>query len=223
MSDHDIWYADEDCIECGEPLADMRYPEDSEWIGDVGSGAWYEAVDHEVGHMCLGCRESWDSHANSLTVVLPDGTTAGARFDDGIMADKHPYGEQGVCLDELPDDVYAAVKAIVEGTGWVSTSAWRGYTKVPDEPAGFVTAQSGWHSTLTETDASDVINDILAGEYHSPRDHGLDVPVIGVFGTTSNVMSTGVDLYVPDGHADAITQLFEGASAGRDGSIRTAD
>ena len=119
------------------------------------------------------------------------------------------------------------------------SDAWRGYTRVPDNPAGFTSAKSGWHSTLTKTDASEVVNDILAGEYHGrepealdlvdsldesatdreQRSVALDVPVIGVFGTTSNVMSAGVDLYVPEGHADAIEQLFEGKTAGTDGSL----
>ena len=223
MSEHEPWYADEECIECGEALDEMDYPEDAEFIGAPGSGAWYEAIDHEVGYMCLYCRESWDSHANSLTVVLPDGSTAGARFDDGIMVDNNPYSERGVPLAELPDDVYNAVEAIVKGTGWHSTDGWRGHTTVPSDPAGFTTAQSGWHSTLTRTDASEVINDILGGEYHGPGDHGLNVPVIAVFGTTSNVMSTTTDLYVPEGHEDAINKLFEGESAGMDGHISSAD
>ena len=217
-TEHDPWYADETCVECDEPIDHTGYPEDSDYIGEYGSHAMYQSIDDEnIGHLCLYCRESWDEHANTLVVTDHRGRIGRIKFDDGILLDEAHYGRDLEPLSELGDEIEDAVLSIVANTGWVSTDAWRGYTSVPDDADGFVKAKGGWHSSVTQTGASNRVNELLDGELH---DLGIiDIPVIGVFSTTSNVMSTGVDLYVPDGHDDAIAQLFERVSSGLDGSL----
>ena len=219
-NEHDPWYADEECVQCDEPLDHTGYPEDSEYIGEYGAGSWYETLnDDMLGHLCLYCRESWDEHANTLTVADERGQVAKINYEDGIIMDHAHYDRDLEPIGELDGELENAILEIVSGTSWVSTDAWRGHTTVPDDADGYTKAKSGWHSSITQTDASDVVNGLLDGEYHHYGDHGLNVPIIGVFSTTSNVMSLGVDLYVPDGHENSIVELFENASSRRDGSL----
>lgn len=238
------WYDGVECVICDEPLDHTDYPEDSEYIGEYGGGSLYEALDDDVlGHMCLYCREQWDSHANTLVVSDHRGRVTKVQYDDGILFDEAHFDRDLEPVPELPDEIEAAVLSIVEDTGWVSTDAWRGYTSLPDDADEYVKAKGGWHSSITRTDASDRVNELLDGRYHSHVEYyldedddsdsdvinvddvesrdgeRLDFPVIGVFSTTSNVMSTGVDLYVPEDREDAIAQLFEDVSSGYDGSL----
>ena len=206
----------ETCIVCGNERAEADYPADWEFVGEVGSGATYEAVgeDAETGWMCLGCRESWESHANTLVVADRDGVAAKVNFKDGILFDHGRFGLDGESyVDVLPD----VVEAIVGGAGWVSTDAWRGYHSMPDEAAEYSKVGGGWHSSLTRTEMSDAINGLTDGELH--RLGEVERPVVVVYSTTSNVMSTGIDVYAHDDDVEALRDLLNAASAGLDGRV----
>jgi len=198
----------------------MDYPEDSSYIGEYSSGYTYYCrppdSDGDVGHMCLGCREHWESHANTVKAVLPYGEgTVEVQFRDRILFDIGgvvPESDQ-LPLEDAPRSIENAVLSIVADEGWHSTDGWRGHTTVPDEPTKFVKVESGWHSTIQATDASEFINDLMDGSTKLP------FPVITAITTTSNVLSAGVDVWVPAAHEGSLSEHFESATAGRHGSL----
>lgn len=205
------WYEDEECIECGELLSHTDYPEDSDYVEKYGSGAIYERVgDGETGHWCLYCRESFDSHANTLVAVVDSEYRAKVNYEDGVMFDHGSHFGEFESVADLPPAVEEAVLGIVGGTGWKSTDAWRGYEDGPSEAAGFVRAIDTWHGTMTPTDASEKINALSEGGY-------VDFPVIVAFTRTSNVMSQGIEVYVPEDRKADLAAFVNGASAGADG------
>lgn len=203
------WWEGETCIDCGEPLDHTGYPEDSEFIGEYRSGATYEQVreDGDVGHMCLYCREHWDEGANTLTLVHPDGYQTHVTYSGGIMFDHSMYDQEYIPVPDSPFE--EVVLAIVAGTGWKSTDAWRGYEHGPSTADEWEKVTDTWHGTMTRTSASDAVNALAAGKGPTP--------VAVAFTTTSNVMSIGIEVYAPEYLVDEIEAHFSEATAGLDG------
>lgn len=147
-------------------------------------------------------RESFHEYANTMVVVLPFGRgKARIEFLDGVLFTGYEHS-----YHDLPADVREAADAVVKGTGWVSTDAWRGYMKTPNSLPGFARAKSGWHSTMEQSSQAETVRAITDG------DHPIAAPIIVVFGRTSNVMSTGLDLYIPEAFTEDMDALFDGTS-----------
>lgn len=197
-----------DCIICGESIDDMDYAEDSDYVSHDEYATYRRIDDGPTGPMCLYCRESFDSHSDTLVVTMPDGSKAKYEYEDGIMFDHSIYTREFLAPDELPPEVFDAAVEIMAGQHWVSTDAWRGYSETPGSGGDFVRVKNSWHSTMDRTDASDLINDLSNGEA------GVDFPVMTVYARTSNVFSMGIEVYVEEDHTDDIKDLFDRVSSG---------
>jgi len=200
-------YSYGDCIICGDCIDDMDYPEDSDYVAHDMHATYRRIDDGPTGPMCLYCRESFDTHSDTLVVTMPDGTKAKYEYDGGIMFDHSIYTQDFLAPGELPRGVFDAAVEIMVGQRWVSTDGWRGYSETPGSGGDFVRVKNSWHSTMERTEVSDVINALSNGEA------GVLFPVIVVYARTSNVFSMGIEIYAPEDRVDEMNALFEGASA----------
>ena len=205
MSGSEPWYENEDCIQCEQPLTHTDYPEDSEYIGQPGSGAIYVRVDDgDLGHLCLYCRESWDSHS-STALAFQNGTQiATAPYGDGIAFDigYHAEGE-GFEGNGLTDVLHG----LARGEGYIKTDGWRGYTTQASEADGFEKVDDGSLLFGRETDISKLAKQIKSGEV------SVNYPIVIAVGTTSNVMAHTMDIYVPEDRVEHFQQACEQVDA----------
>lgn len=99
------------------------------------------------------------------------------------------------------------------GVYW-SGSGWRGSYRSPKQVEYddyvFTKASDGWHSSMEESEQSEAINAICRGEVKVP------FPVIVLYTATSNVCSTGVTLYTPEGDEGGVKALLDGRRAAPD-------
>lgn len=184
------------------------YTYDQDMLETVYDDGFYQPADPDMEGKLIH-RETWDEYANTLVGVFPTGEKLKISFQDGVFMDHADYDPELTTIQDTP--AHDAILNIVGGTHWVSTDAWRGYESTPSKPDGYVQAGGSWHSTMTRTSLSDAINDITAQEVV------LSFPVLVAFTRTSNLMSTGLDVYVPAEHKEELRAEFEGASAGLDG------
>jgi len=197
-----------ECIICGESIDGMDYAEDHDYVLDDEHATYRRIDDGPTGPMCLYCRESFDSHSDTLVIAMPDDTKAKYEYDSGIMFDHSIYSREFLEPRDLPADVFDAAVEIMGGQHWVSTDAWRGYSETPGRGGDFVRVENSWHSTMDRTDASDLINDLSNGEA------GAEFPVITVYARTSNVFSMGIEVYAPEARVEDIKDMFERVSSG---------
>jgi len=199
MSQHAPWYEDEDCIQCDQPLTHTDYPEDSEFIGEPGSGAIYERVDGgEIGHLCLYCRESWDEHSSTAMVYQNGTQIADAHFGDGIAFD---IGYHAAGDGFAGNDMTEVLHGLARGESYIKTDGWRGYTSQTTEAGGFKRVESGSLLFGRETSASEL------GEAIKIGDVAPNYPIIITIGTTSNVMAQTMDVYVPEDKTEHFKEI----------------
>lgn len=181
---------------------------DSDMFYWVYPGEMYQpASDEQEGKVVYA--ESWDEYANTLVTVLPDGTRSKILYSGGVYMDFAEFDSEFVHVEDTPHE--DAILAVVNGTGWNATDAWRGYEDGPSEAVGFVKAKDTWHGTMTRTSASDRINELSSG------DRPMPFPVMVAFTRTSNLFSQGLEVFVPEDRTDDLQAYFEGATAGLDG------
>lgn len=156
--------------------------------------------------MCGYCDESFSEHADSMVVIV-NGEKAHYIYKDGILMDLAGATGDGTPFDDLDDKTREIATAIISGTYWQKSDAWRGHSQPPTKADGWVLALDGWHSSMESSDLSEKINDISSGRLP------LDYPVILVFGATSNVCSIGLSVYVPRENQNAIEDLLKEVSA----------
>lgn len=92
---------------------------------------------------------------------------------------------------------------------YVHTDGWRGHTKF-SPPEGWETLTYGWmtgfpdETTTRKVAAMDVLELLGEGVIEVP------VPIIWCFGVTSNVFSTSVDVFVPEGTKERVNEWLDG-------------
>ena len=163
---------------------------------DYGDAGFFD-LKGEGAFVCPYCVEMAGYEFDTVVVVGPEGKEI-LRWDGRIAY----FGN-----DVQSEDYREIAKAIARGTEWVSTSAWRGYTKAPDAVYKMVRALSGWHSSMEGSELSDKINALTREEID------LGYPIAIVFSRTSNVCAIGLDVYAPEDKVDEVQALLDAAPA----------
>jgi hypothetical protein len=83
-----------------------------------------------------------------------------------------------------------------------------------ETPDGFENALSGWHSSMEQSQQSDMLNAVAAGEL-PPKAHDDNdpYPYLVVFGDTHNVCSQPADVYGSPELRDVLKEYFGSARA----------
>lgn len=203
-----------DCRICGGPHAviDKRGEERCTYF----AGGEYLAMTDEAedAPFCGWCEENFHSHPDgTVTVYLDDGEKFSARYNGPLLHD--PEIDGGLCYEGLSESVKGGIKEIVGGSRWVSTDAWRGYTQ-PGVAEAWERVCDGWVGWGSGgRPGVKFLNNLnqYAMEW--------EVSIICVAATTSNVLSTGVDVYVEGVRAEEVRGRIEGMdlSFGGDGHL----
>ena len=184
---------------------DWGYVYDEDMFWRVSPDGPYYPADPELEGRIVYTEDFME--ADTLVLQHPGMDKVRLSYRGGVIAD-YEY-----VISDLPDDLWEVITAIVSGTGWVSTDAWRGYYDGPDSIDSWVKVSSGWHSGMERSELSDAINEITAGEA------GFDFPVIVCFPLTSNVCAIGLEVYAPEPYADQVDAYLSGKTAGRVGGV----
>lgn len=211
------WYDGETCVKCGRDLSDLDHPRDSQYVADMGNteSMYRSYVEEMTGHLCVGCRQQWSSHASTAALVDERGKYVKVEYGEGIIRDESLFPESD-CIAPSEAEYGQALMTAVTGTEGFSVDGWRGGKSTPtlDE---FEKVKSGWHSTVEHSSAFEALREVASG--HGHRIGEIDGPVIVVESTTSNVMSRGLDLYVLPDDVESVREAFEGTSSGLKGSL----
>ncbi len=155
---------------------------------------YHSYLENDTGVMCRGCLEGFSYHPEGTIVVYDprlDATFKGI-YVGKILQDFGEFDRDFLGLNEFDEDVQGMVAEIVGGSEYVSTDAWRGYNSI--NPKGDYAKEL--HSDQILSMSEDARN--LKKFDDSLREvlEVVGIPYARVFTTTSNIFSTGYDVYI---------------------------
>ena len=163
---------------------------------EPGDGPIYPVGDEPV-IMCQSCEESeLNGHASTAVFVGPKGALLTATFGRRLMLVQNKQSGDlyyGGANDADLQEAFETLQAFVRSQHWVRTDAWRGYVET-EAPEAWQRVLNTWSPTVRD---SGYRGKMELGEYYSKAAKaGAKVPTVWVFGSTSNVFSVGVEVYV---------------------------
>ena len=179
------------CHLCGSPhLILDRYGD--EQCDQVVDDELYIGMTEDCGaSFCSCCEEGFGSQPDGQVVVYQaEGGKFSGAYNGPVLQNVEGYYGESTGFYDLSAGVQAAVKGIVEGSHWVRTDGWRGYTQ-PGSAEGYEKLADGW----VGWGASGGGRDWLESLPEKAQEWGVDLIVVA--STTSNLFSVGVDVYVP--------------------------
>lgn len=216
-----IW----ECVICGDGFARFTFPYNPDGrdfyncrlcgsphliLDGYGDERCDQVVDGEVyigigeaseGSFCNYCEEGFSSHPDGTVMAyLASGGKFSARYNGPVLQDLAPWTLAETCnFGNLSEALQKAVKGIVGGSHWVSTGGWRGYEQ-PGDAEGYEKLLDGWVGWGAGGGGVEFFQHL--GQY--AQEWGVDLLVVAA--TTSNVLSTRVDVYVPSDRLEEIRE-----------------
>jgi len=157
----------------------------------------------------ISSHDSEDDAVKALTVLRGEHGLAKATSYGWVLSDDENEDPRFV-IDSLEDRERPAwFDEVQVEAGYKHTDGWRGYTTF--EPGdGWTALTGGWvtgypdETVRHKADAADVYQALYGGGLVAP------IPMLWCFGVTSNVFSTSVDVFVPNGSEDLVNAWLDG-------------